>query len=404
MKHVYMPNVMETPRPREKLGRLWTTRNEGNGKGKSRLGHSCLAFMDVEAKLSLRNVSFVNDRLPGQTARSNISHRLHSQGLKDGNVVVDGSSEHMTPLPELLSLPGQQGTVSPRILRLQNDDLLRIKPSPDPKKGTALYYDDDSPIPVFVVVPKDVARERLQVHKPSFHKKLRIACCKLFGSERFVPRGNGRWVIFDNKEGPVDDGYLCAGPKVRRSAPGVSTYSKHATSLPFEHDLCQTLAARMEHLTREFIPTDDLHTIEHAQNVAQWPRFRAIRDKSKQCKLYAGFNLSSGTYHNAHLDDDFGYTTALLFDPVNEGQDDDTIVRYFCFPRLGVAIGLRVGDVIIFNAREWHCSSSMSVERQILSFGGYVKTGHVGGNDNRSPLTAFQSEINESMKSKQQKS
>ena len=58
VKHVYMPNVMETPRLPEKLGRLWTTRNEGSGKGKSRLGDSCLAFMDVETKLSLRNVSF----------------------------------------------------------------------------------------------------------------------------------------------------------------------------------------------------------------------------------------------------------------------------------------------------------------------------------------------------------
>ena len=90
-----------------------------------------------------------------------------------------------------------------------------------------------------------------------------------------------------------------------------------------------------------------------------------------------------------------------LFDPDFEGQEDDAIVRYFCFPRLGVAIGLRVGDVIIFNSREYHCSSSMAVDRQVFSFGAYVKTAHVGGNDNKASLTEFQSEINEYMKSKQ---
>jgi len=117
--------------------------------------------------------------------------------------------------------------------------------------------------------------------------------------------------------------------------------------------------------------------------------------------MYAGFNVSSGTFHNVHLDKDFGYSTVVLFDPVHETQDDDTIVRYFCFPRLGVAIGLRVGDVIIFNAREYHCSSSMSVDRQVFAFAGYVKTAHVGGNDTKVTLTQCQHDINEYMNTKQ---
>ena len=347
--------------------------------------------MNVKTRLSLRNVSFAYDCF----FTSKISHQPHCPVLTDGNVVVDGSSKHMTHLPESLSLPGKQGTVSPRILRLLNDDLRRIEPSPNPYEGTALYY-DDSPIPVFIVVPRNVARNRLKLHERNFHKKLSHASRKLCRLESFSPRGKGRWVIFDKNKcpnSPVDNGYVCLGPKVLRGAPGVSTYSNHAKVAPIEHDLCQTLAARMEHLTREFIPSDDLHTVEHAHNVARWPRFKAVRDKSKECKMYAGFNVSSGSYHNVHLDDDFGYSTVVLFDPDNEGQEEEAIVRYFCFPRLGVAIGLRVGDVIIFNAREWHCSSSMAVDRQIFSFGGYIKTAHVGGNDNKSSLTELQSNI-----------
>ena len=299
---------------------------------------------------------------------------------------MDGGSEHMMQLPESIRLAGTQGSVSPRFLRLLNDNLQRISPSPDQYKGTAMYYDNSS-IPVFLVVPKHTARHRLKLHDHKFHKKIRRASRKLFKLESFIPRGKGRRVIFDCKKYPnsqVDEGYVCLGPKVQRNATGVSTHSKHAKYAPIEHDLFQTLAARMEHLTREFIPSHDLLTIEHAHNIAQWPRFRAIRDKSRECKMYAGFNVSSGSYHNVHLDDDFGYSTMALFDPINVEHDVDAIVRYFCFPRLGVAIGLRAGDVIIFNAREWHCASSMAIDRPIFSFCGYVKTAHVGGNDNKS--------------------
>ena len=291
----------------------------------------------------------------------------------------------MTPLPQSIRLSGKQGLITPHFLRLSNGDLKRISPSPDPHKGTALYYENSS-IPVFLVVPRHTSRNRLKLHDHTFHKKIRRASRKLFKLERFIPRGKGRWVIFDsdNLDSQKEEGYVCLGPKVQRNTPGISAYSKHSKDSPDEHDLFQTLAARMEHLTFEFIPSHDLLTLEHAHNVSQWPRFRAIRDKSKQCKMYAGFNVSSGTYHNVHLDDDFGYSTIALFDPVNVDQDEDTVVRYFCFPRLGVAMGLRAGDVIIFNAREWHCSSSMAIDRQIFSFGGYVKTAHVGGNDNNS--------------------
>ena len=314
--------------------------------------------------------------------------------------MVDGSTEQMSPLPDELRLPCGE-SVSPHILRLRNNDLRLIDPSPDPTKGVALFY-QGSKTPVFLVAPKNESFGRHNFRCPTLHKAVRKAARKMFEVDRFGGRGKERLVLFDKTKcsnGSVKDGYACLGPKVQRGGTGVSSYSYHADHAPREYNTLHNLAARLEHTTLKYIPSNDLHDIGHAHKALKWPRFRAVGDKSKECQMYAGFNVSSGSYHNMHLDDDFvGYTTIVLFDPVYQKDDDNTVVKYFCFPRLGIAMGLRVGDVMIFNSREYHCSSSASVERQIFSFGGYVKTAHVGGNDNSIPLTDHQVKINEYMK------
>ncbi len=41
-----------------------------------------------------------------------------------------------------------------------------------------------------------------------------------------------------------------------------------------------------------------------------------------------------------------------------ECQTDDEVVTHFCFPTLGVAVPLRPGDFLMFNALIPHCISS----------------------------------------------
>lgn len=101
--------------------------------------------------------------------------------LTEGYLVVDGGTDIMTPLPEVLPLPGdKRNSVSPRILRMKNEDLQLIEPSSDPDKGTALYY-KDSETPVFIVAPKNVSKDRLKLHVPKEHKAIRKAARKLLG-------------------------------------------------------------------------------------------------------------------------------------------------------------------------------------------------------------------------------
>jgi len=70
--------------------------------------------------------------------------------------------------------------------------------------------------------------------------------------------------------------------------------------------------------------------------------------------------------------------------------NDAAVAQHFCFPEFGYAIAVRPGDVIIFNPNCYHCISSKNdayegIPVHVTSF--YLKTAHVGGNDNRRELT-----------------
>jgi hypothetical protein len=67
---------------------------------------------------------------------------------------------------------------------------------------------------------------------------------------------------------------------------------------------------------------------------------------------------------------------------------DDDVVVYFCFPTIGVAVPLRPGDYLLFNARIPHCiSSRCKFEDEVMCTSTYLKTAIVGMNNNSLPLT-----------------
>ncbi len=70
---------------------------------------------------------------------------------------------------------------------------------------------------------------------------------------------------------------------------------------------------------------------------------------------------------------------------------EDDVVVYFCFPTLGVAVSLRPGDFLLFNALIPHCVSSRCREAdEILSIAMYLKTSVVGMNNNQLPPNSLQ--------------
>jgi hypothetical protein len=77
----------------------------------------------------------------------------------------------------------------------------------------------------------------------------------------------------------------------------------------------------------------------------------------------------------------------------------DDVVLYFCFPTIGVAVPLRPGDYLLFNATIPHCvSSRCRFEDEIVVTSMYLKTAIVGMNNNDLPLTDEQASIIEQLK------
>jgi hypothetical protein len=77
-----------------------------------------------------------------------------------------------------------------------------------------------------------------------------------------------------------------------------------------------------------------------------------------------------------------------------ECQTDDEVVTHFCFPTLGVAVPLRPGDFLMFNALIPHCISSRCKRSdEVIVLTMYLKTAVVGMNNNNLDLTTAQATL-----------
>ena len=71
--------------------------------------------------------------------------------------------------------------------------------------------------------------------------------------------------------------------------------------------------------------------------------------------------------------------------------EKDTVVAYFCFPTCGVAIPMRPGDFLLFDATiPLSISSRCHQIDDIMCMSFYLKSRVVGMNDNSIPLSAEQ--------------
>lgn len=124
-----------------------------------------------------------------------------------------------------------------------------------------------------------------------------------------------------------------------------------------------------------------MRAISKANGLLAWPTLA-------RCKFVAAMASSVNYSAPAHLDDDALFSIHQL--NVDGCLDSDDVAQFFCFPTYGFAIGLRPGDIILFNPHVYHCLSEKTeqyndVDVHVTTL--YVKTSHVGKNDNTLPLT-----------------
>jgi hypothetical protein len=223
-----------------------------------------------------------------------------------------------------------------------------------------------------VVIPRHKTMQRVNSKNTALVVN---ALSKLQKTERSCKRSGAKTGISTSKAS-----YAIVGNKINRAGRGF-IHDKLSAVDPRASDTLRKFAQRMEHVATEFIPSYWLAAITKANALSAWPPVG-------RSKFVAAMASSVNYSAPAHVDDDYLFSIHQL--NVNGCTGNNEIVQCFCFPTYGFAIGLRPGDIILFNPHVYHCLSEKSTpyaEKDVHVTTFYVKTAHVGKNDNSLPLT-----------------
>jgi len=238
--------------------------------------------------------------------------------------------------------------------------------------ATVHWMDQEAGVFSVMVIPKESTRK--SVTEKSTYNTVR-ALERLQATEKTCRRSK-------SKSGTSTSGarYAIFGNKVHRGGHGF-VHDKLSKTDPQSARTLEKWARRMERLVCEFIPSGWLRAISKANGFCGWPTVG-------RCRFVAAMASSVNYDAPAHDDDDYLFSIHQV--NVVGHLDSVDVVQWFCFPTYGFAIGLRPGDVILFNPHVHHCLSEKTeeysdVDVHVTTF--YVKTAHVGKNDNSLPLT-----------------
>jgi hypothetical protein len=195
----------------------------------------------------------------------------------------------------------------------------------------------------------------------------------------------------------------CAGVQVSRNSQGVLDCAPFMENLPQHHwRVLMRLMRCAEYCFEAFADHQVISHVYHAKQVVPFKTMNMFScKKSSALKYYGGLAFGCNLFLRCHTDDDFTMSMAHVH---LKGKDQyslsDNVVVYFCFPTLGVAVPLRPGDFLLFNAQIPHCVSSRCKHTdQIMVLSMYLKTSVVGLNNNDLQLNTRQAILAQRYKS-----
>ena len=199
--------------------------------------------------------------------------------------------------------------------------------------------------------------------------------------------------------------YACVGPQPSRNSNTVRSHPPFMQALPECH--WQSLVWLMKCAKDSFrIPGNHrvISHLVHAKKLVPFNTFTSgIRDNSSKfnAQIFSGIGFGTNVFLRCYTDADFTMSILQVFLKGKRKYSlDDEVIVYFCFPTIGVAVPLRPGDYLLFNAHIPHCLSlRCKYVDDILTTFTYLKTAIVGMNNNDLPLTKEQDRMVEHLKS-----
>jgi hypothetical protein len=227
---------------------------------------------------------------------------------------------------------------------------------------------------------------------PKIYKALN-ACEKL---RRVTLSQSGKKRVFADYGKQVT--YACVGPQVSRNSKCILDNPPFMDNLPIVH--WESLVWLMKCTERCFSTLEDHKVISHLYHAKKAVPFKtfsstACKSPTFSSKYFGGIAFGTNVFLRCHTDADFSMSiTQVFLKGRSEYHLNDNVVAYFCFPTLGVAVPLRPGDYLIFNALIPNCiSSRCKLGDEIMCVSVYLKTLIVGMNNNDLALTPTQSLI-----------
>ena len=207
-------------------------------------------------------------------------------------------------------------------------------------------------------------------------------------------RGKGRIVYSEFK-------YVTMGTQPCRAGPGVRSYTYHMEEMPSKSwdNIVNTLA-KVESIMSSYVPSEELRQLNLGRELLGYKTMtpsHGTKDEHElilPLKIFGGIAFGFQVHNKIHTDDDYSRSVVSVHVENFQYRFLNHIVAYFCFPRIGIAVALRPGDILIFNAQEPHAISSRCRSNyKVLCGSMYLKTAVVGLNNNSIEFTLMQQSL-----------
>ena len=203
--------------------------------------------------------------------------------------------------------------------------------------------------------------------------------------------------------------YTCVGSWIPRSRKGIEPTHYLLNKLTIrERNVLQKYVSGVEHCFKEYAPSKEKCMIADAVSHINPPLFSIdgrtkderqthsiFNQKRRRISVHAAIASGTNVYLNIHTDEDFVSCATSVHQRGVYALNDETVL-YFAFPRLGVCVSLKPGDVLLFNPKEPHAvSSRIRDSDNVYCVSLYLKSRQMGLNDNSLELTHEEHLINE---------
>jgi hypothetical protein len=233
--------------------------------------------------------------------------------------------------------------------------------------------------PLYTLLPREWIRHCF----PNTDKYFRLFMKMLELHPRVDPRGGKKVPVYD-EGGP--ETYVVVGTAAKRFGRGLCLVDRKLKMEQYfnERELLKKYFRQVAQAATAFLDTPSIRYLNTVKEMSEFTKFSF--DAEDPTLIWPSIAVAANVVMEMHTDQDFimGCASAIggkSFQPHDPGGSD--ILQYFCFPPTGVAIGLRNGDLLLFNPTIPHCvSSRATMDQDVICTSFYLKTAIVGGNDN----------------------